>query len=106
MKQCANWMAWTLQFIFGFVVGAIIGLRGLGGRSAYSWECASGISFVLGVAFLGAALASYFGDRLWMGSCYSVLPPEPAQHSVSSRIASVITGMAGIICIVLPRIVA
>ncbi|HEX7261583.1 MAG TPA: hypothetical protein VF258_07180, partial [Luteolibacter sp.] len=53
----------------------------------------------LGLALFTAALASYFGDRLWLGDTYRVIPPDGPQHSLASRLISILAGCAGVILI-------
>ena len=101
----ADWLAWTLQFIVGSVIGALIG---------YVTVCPrrySGISllarqdihpFTLGAAFLGGALASYYGDRLWLED--RVIPNDSVPQSYNSLACSVTLGAVGVglmICAIL-----
>jgi hypothetical protein len=92
----ADWLAWTLQFMAGSVVGVLIG---------YVTVCSrrSGISllappdilpFAIGAAFLGGALASYYGDRLWMED--RVIPNDPVPQSYNSFACSVTIGAVGV----------
>ena len=92
----ADWLAWVLQFIAGSVVGVLIG---------YVTVCSrrSGISllappdilpFTIGAAFLGGALASYYGDRLWMED--RVIPNDPVPQSYNSFACSVTLGAVGV----------
>ena len=53
--------------------------------------------FVIGAAFIGAALASYFGDKLWIGLTYRVIPPDAPKHNIRSCLASLIVGLIGLI---------
>lgn len=92
----ADWMAWIFQFMAGSVVGALMG---------YVTACPrrySGISllarqdifpFTLGAALLGGALASYYGDRLWMED--RVIPNDPVKQSQFSFSSSMTTGFVG-----------
>ena len=91
MKKGADWLAWSLQFLAGLFVGAILALY-ITRRSWYSAAAASQYILmpIIGAALIGAGLASYFGDRLWFGASYSIIPPEDIQHSATSRTVSVI----------------
>ncbi len=99
MNQRADWLAWSLQFVVGLVFGALISLcfiRGGGGRRSLPLIIPSiAPSFTLGAALVGAALASYYGDQLWLDSSYRVIPPDAPQHSDISRRVSLITGIVG-----------
>ena len=55
------------------------------------------IPFLIGAALIGAGLGSRYGDRLWMGDAYYMLPPEePEQSNLSDWISwsLVASGMA------------
>ena len=64
------------------------------------------ISFLLGVALVGAGLASRYGDRLWMGDNDYMLPPdEPEQSNLSDWVSwsLVASGMATCAVTILKR---
>lgn len=92
-------MSWVLHFVFGAVVGGLIGL-GVGApghrRRDFRW-LESGLlpEFVLGFALLSASLGSLYGERLWTGLSYRVIPPDGIEHSLTSRVLSILTGIAG-----------
>jgi O-antigen/teichoic acid export membrane protein len=96
MKPGADWLAWTLQFVFGLLVGAGSGVYFLSrfGRSR-DIESPEFMTFIGGAALVGAALASLYGDWLWLGDSYRVIPPQDMQHSDVSKIISVLTGVIG-----------
>jgi hypothetical protein len=97
MKQGADWLAWSLQFTAGFIVGRILALY-ITRRSLYRLPTASSqhvLMLVLGAALVGAGLASCFGDRLWLGSSYRVIPPDGVPHSRTSKALSVATTAIG-----------
>ena len=99
MNKRADWMSWVLHFVFGAGVGALGGLGiGAGGRrrSDFRW-LESGLlpEFVLGCVLLGASLGSLHGERLWTGLSYQVIPPEGMEHSITSRVLSILSGIAG-----------
>ena len=103
MKQRADWLAWSLQFIAGFVVGAMLALY-IPRRSWYIPSRAASahiLLLVLGAALIGAGLASYFGDRLWFGSSYRVIPPDDIPRNSTSKALSALTGAVGGILILL-----
>src|SRR4051812_48153938 len=97
MKEGADWLAWALQFIVGFFVGAVLAVY-ITRRSRYvPWEAPSEhiLMLVLGGALIGAGLASYMGDRLWFGGSYRVIPPDDVRHSATSKALSILAGTTG-----------
>jgi hypothetical protein len=103
MNDRADWVAWSLQFALGLVVGAALGF-------GYSWGRAplvraeSRMLAVVGAALLGAALASGYGDELWLGSHRGFRTDAP-RHSRTSRAVSLVVGCVGggLILVVLGR---
>ena len=92
----ADWLAWGLQFIAGSVVGALLG---------YVTVCRSSdmisllapkdiIPFTIGASVLGGALASHYGDRLWMDD--KIFPNDPVKQSHFSFSWSVTIGFVGV----------
>jgi hypothetical protein len=103
MNERADWLAWSLQFFVGLVIGglcSVIFIRG-GRRSIPLIAQEISPVFVLGAALIGAALASYYGDQLWLGDSYRVIPPDAPRHSIASRRASFMTGGIGGILILI-----
>lgn len=100
MKRSADWIAWILQFLLGLAVGIFVGafIISKGRRSGGGfWLLPEAAPFFLvGAALAGGALASYHGDRLWLGHSYRVIAPDGMRHDRASRAASCITGAAGI----------
>ncbi len=91
-----------MQFLAGLAVGATFGcvfLRG-GRRSIPLIARDSAPIFLLGTALIGAALASHYGDQLWRGSSYRVIPPEAPRQSDVSRRTSYIVGFIGGVLVV------
>lgn len=106
MNKRADWLAWSLQFLVGTVVGAAcscIFLRG-GHRGIPIIDRETSPAFILGAALIGAALASYYGDQLWVGSSYRVIPPDEPRHSVTSRRVSIIIGCIGVVLVLIALI--
>jgi hypothetical protein len=99
MRQRADWLAWSLQFIFGLIVGTFFGFGIIAKshrRGGGWWLASEQVSiFLSGAALIGAGLASYYGDRLWLGSSYRVIPPDDMKQSRISRIISIVTGTLG-----------
>lgn len=97
MNRRADWFSWSLQFVVGLVAGALFSALFMrGGRRSIPLvaqeEC---LPFMLGAALVGAALASRFGDRLWLGDSYRIIPPDEPRHSAASRKTSAIVGGIG-----------
>ena len=92
-------MSWVLHFVFGAGVGAVTGLAS-GSSGIRGWrprwiESALLPEFVLGCVLLGAGLGSLYGERLWTGLSYHVIPPDGIEHSLTSRVLSILSGIAG-----------
>jgi hypothetical protein len=101
--QKADWLAWVLQFIFGGVVGLVLGFDAISCNSrnytytrgsSYLLESSDVMPFFIGAALLGGALASYYGDRLWMED--RVIPNDPVPQSHNSFACSVTIGAVGV----------
>ena len=89
MKKSANWLAWILQGIFGFVAGAVGGLILISrGRSGLWLDRQLLLPFLTGTALIGAGLGSRYGDRLWLGDSYKMIPPDEPEQSNLSDILS------------------
>lgn len=98
MKPGADWLAWSLQFVAGAIAGILLGLAILGSRNGLNsyWLGADLIPpFLAGSALVGAGLASWHGDRLWMGRSFRVIRPDGVAHSRTSRLASLVAVVAG-----------
>ena len=97
MKQRADWLAWSLRFIAGFIVGAILALY----LTRRNWPFVLStpsqhiLMLVIGAALIGAGLASYYGDRLWVGSSYRAIPPDDIPRSAATKFLSILTGVVG-----------
>ena len=96
VKNSADWLAWTLQFLLGLVAGAIVGaVIILRTRVGFSMQAGVLVTYFCGAAFIGGALASYYGDRLWLGPSSRIISPHSLQRSSTSRVASMASGAAG-----------
>lgn len=102
VKYRANWLAWTLQFAFGAIVGLVLGLGALHPRYTGEWldrEYVPG--FLFGSSLLLAGLASLYGDQLWLGDSYRIIPPDGMRHSRTSKWISQIALFAGAVLVAL-----
>lgn len=98
-KPQADWLAWILHYLFGLVVGALAGLwlaaPGLRG-SHWHWLAFEHYPlFLSGAALIGGCLGSLYGERLWTGLNYHVIPPDGIEHSALSRLLSIASGATG-----------
>jgi hypothetical protein len=97
-KPEADWLAWTLQLIFGFVVGVIMAFVAMPRRTPL-WDDPHGLLLLLaGGGLIGAAFGSHYGDRLW-GEAYKYYPPDEPQQSTLSDYCSLVIGFAGFLCV-------
>jgi hypothetical protein len=100
-KHSADWLAWTLQFLLGLVVGAAVGIAIIL-RIGVGYSMGAGVlaTYVCGAALIGGALASYYGDRLWLGQSSRIIAPNTVRNSSTSRATSMAAGAAGVSLIV------
>lgn len=103
MNPKADWIAWTLHYICGLSVGAILGLFLIYGgfprrlhRPVWLSEDLH-LPWLVGAALIGAPLASLLGDKLWVGNSYKMIPPDGLKHSPTSKRTSSITLALGTI---------
>ncbi len=98
-KPQADWLAWILHYLFGLVVGALAGWwlasPGLRGRYWHWLAFEHYPLFLSGTALIGACLGSLFGEHLWTGLNYRVIPPDGIEHSGLSLLLSIIGGVTG-----------
>jgi hypothetical protein len=92
----ADWLAFTLHFIFGLVVGFFGGFY-LITRNASRINLAEAfiIPFLFGASLIGAGLATKLGDRLWIGDNYRIIPPDAPRHSRVSHYSSILALVLG-----------
>jgi hypothetical protein len=101
MNRSANWMGWTLQLIFGAILGSALGMSVVSRRyGGASWMIPDAIPiFVTGCGLLIGAISSHWGDRLWMGDNYILFPPDGPDQNWMSTAISIVIGLAGCACI-------
>jgi hypothetical protein len=102
MKRRANWIGWTMHGFLGLLVGAGIGLFIIHRRGGVFWIDNDLIApFLIGAACIGAGLGSRYGDRLWIGDNYHMLPPdEPEQSHLSDWLSWCLVGAGIATCVV------
>jgi hypothetical protein len=101
MKRHANWLAWFMHGTFGLFVGAVAGLILISRRQRGLWlDLDLVIPFLVGAALIGAGLGSRYGDRLWMGDNYRMLPPdEPEQSNLSDILSWCLVAAGAATCV-------
>jgi hypothetical protein len=98
MKHGADWLAWFLQFIVGCFVGAFLGFALISRRlGILSLRYDMFFIFVSGAALVGGAIASHYGDELWLRSVYRAFPPQAPKQSNLSNICSLVVGICGVL---------
>jgi hypothetical protein len=92
----ADWLSFTLHFIFGLVVGFFVGLYSIT-RNASGTNLAEEfiIPFLFGASLIGAGLATKLGDRLWIGDNCRIIPPDAPRHSQVSYYSAISTIVLG-----------
>ena len=107
MNAKANWLAWSLQLIFGALLGGVAGAASAWGRGRAAHfhfsddEGGLAFGYVLGCSMVIGGLASYFGDELWLGSSLRAYQPPEMPHSAVSRGSSLCIGIVGLGLIVI-----
>jgi len=100
--QKADWLAWILQFIFGGAIGLLVGYMLISKRRRYYysgsnpyWLQSNDVwPFIIGAALLVGAIASHFGDRLWVA--YRIFPNNEVPNSNFSTFCSIVLGVIGV----------
>lgn len=98
-KPRADWIAWSLQYVLGFILGAFgaWGLLNSGENQSVSrfedWE----MEFCLGGALFLAGLAAFYGDRWWLSNAYQVVQADGVRHSKTSAGIAAISWLVGLV---------
>ena len=54
------------------------------------------LPFCIGIGLIVGAVATHYGDRLWLGeNCNRTLPPDEVEESNASRTCTIVIGLAG-----------
>jgi len=94
MKNGADWLAWSVQFVAGLFIGCLFGFYCF--ARPWTWQTERIPGFLTGIALVGAGLASRYGDQLWFSSFYSLDPPKTPEHNRVSRMVSLAITLLGI----------
>lgn len=98
MRKQGDLTAWTLHLLFGMFVGAILACLILFRRCHGSWLTEDYIVyFICGLSLVIGGIGSYFGDRLWIGDRYRVIPPDEPSRSSLTMIASCTFTVVGMV---------
>jgi hypothetical protein len=103
MNVKANWTAWGLHGGFGAIAGGLIGFCTLieEGPDTFWIRTDLVIFLLIGGALIGAGLGSRYGDRLWLGENYHILPPdEPEQSNLSDWLSWCLVAAGVATCVV------
>ena len=88
---------------FGLVAGVVAGFVLISrGRLGLWLDRDFLLPFLIGAGLIGAGLGSRYGDRLWIGDNYYMLPPdEPDQSNLSDWISWCFVAAGVATCIVM-----
>jgi hypothetical protein len=81
MKQRADWLAWSLQFIAGVVAGFIVGFIAISRQGNFWMRADHAWTLLLGAALFGAGLASHYGDELWGAPLTGLFRPRTSSRA-------------------------
>jgi hypothetical protein len=103
MKVKADWLAWSLHYGFGILLGSVGGVASLARGRYYGgglWMDGDLVAFyVTGAALAVAGLTSYYGDRLWFGGIFRVIPPDGIRQDGWTLMVSLMSGTLGILAV-------
>lgn len=78
-------MSFVLHFLFGLVVGAVLGFAVNGRTGVLMLRDDLILPWIAGIALVGAGLGAKLGDRLWMASSESMVGSDAPSHSGLSK---------------------
>ena len=92
----ADWISFVLHFVFGLFVGCVVGLITISRRRNGIWLHEELIlPYLAGTSLFCAGLGAKYGDRLWIGNNYRIIPPDSAKHNWSSIFFSIVSIICG-----------
>ncbi len=104
MKNSADWLGWSLQFIVGLVVGTVAGLMILLRINRHVGDLHLSVAnfgmILCGTGLVGGGIASIYGDRLWLGWSCRVIPLDDISQSTASLKASYAACTLGCVIVV------
>lgn len=93
----ADWLSVLMHYVFGAVLGCLLGFGILARMRELHTDGDFVLTFVSGTTLIVAGLGAQFGDRLWLGNNYSIIPPDGIKHNKLSlyvAIFSIVLGCA------------
>jgi hypothetical protein len=90
-----NWLEIGAHFIFGFVIGALIGFAAAGRRYSRWLTGDLLLAWIIGAGLIGGAVAATEGNTLWYRWRSPLLGVAAPEHSRSSFFAMRLVGIAG-----------
>ncbi len=92
-----DWLSFGLHFVFGLIVGCVLGFMTITRRRHGIWLHEDLIlPYLCGASLIFAGLGAKLGDRLWLGMNYRVIPPDVPSHSAITYYLSIVTVFSGI----------
>lgn len=93
----ADWLSFILHFVFGLVVGCILGFVTISRRRHGIWLQEELIlPYLSGTSLIVAGFGARMGDRLWVGNNYRIIPPNGNRHSRFSLFVATISIVIGV----------
>jgi hypothetical protein len=92
----ADWMSFVMHFVIGLFPGCLLGYATIHRHRRGIWLDDDLIfPYLLGTSLIIAGIAATYGDRLWIGHNYRVIPPDAVSHSKISLYVARITIIFG-----------
>lgn len=96
-RHKADWLSFIMHFIVGLIAGCLLGMFVIHKRRHGIWlEREQIMPFLTGTSLAMGGFGARWGDRLWLGLSYRVIPPDQPTHSKASLTVSSISMVVGI----------